>query len=75
MAYALSLLRKISNRFKKIYLVKSVTTLKGEEIGFLKGDLKEKIEPFMWSFLINMEKLIQPTSLTRLFEEEKSVKV
>jgi phosphate starvation-inducible PhoH-like protein len=69
-AYALSLLRKLSNRFKKVYLVKSVTTLKGEEIGFLKGDLKEKIEPFMWSFLINMEKLIQPTSLTKLFEDD-----
>lgn len=36
-AYALALLRKFENRFKKIYLIKSVTTLKGEEVGFLKG--------------------------------------
>lgn len=36
-AYALALLRKLQNNFKKIYLIKSVTTLKGEEIGFLKG--------------------------------------
>jgi phosphate starvation-inducible protein PhoH and related proteins len=70
MAIALGLLRKTSNRFKKIYLVKSVTTLKGEELGFLKGDLKEKIDPFMWSFYINMEKLILESSMKSLLEKE-----
>ena len=69
-AMALSLLRKTSNRYKKIYLVKSVTTLKGEELGFLKGDLKEKIDPFMWSFYINMEKLILESSMKSLVERE-----
>jgi phosphate starvation-inducible PhoH-like protein len=65
-AYALSLLRKPTNRYKKIYFVKSVITLKGEELGFLKGDLKEKIDPFMWSFYINMEKLILESSMKTL---------
>jgi phosphate starvation-inducible PhoH-like protein len=69
-AYALALLRKMQNRFKKIYLVKSVTTLKGEEIGFLKGDFKEKIEPFMWSYFINMEKIIKKNSITQLLESD-----
>jgi phosphate starvation-inducible protein PhoH and related proteins len=69
-AYALSLLRKTSNRFKKIYLVKSVTTLKGEEIGYLKGDFKEKIEPFMWSFFINMEKIALESSVHTLADRE-----
>ena len=69
-AYALSLLRKTSNRYKKIYLVKSVTTLKGEELGFLKGDLKEKIEPFMWSYYINIEKLILESSMKTLIDKE-----
>lgn len=69
-AYALALLRKLQNRFKKIYLVKSVTTLKGEEVGFLKGDLREKIEPFMWSYFINMEKIIQKNAITQLLEED-----
>jgi phosphate starvation-inducible protein PhoH and related proteins len=69
-AYALSLLRKPSNRFKKIYLVKSVLTLKGEELGFLKGDLKEKIDPFMWSFYISMEKLILESSMKTLLEKD-----
>jgi phosphate starvation-inducible PhoH-like protein len=70
LAYALSLLRKTSNRYKKIYLVKSVTTLKGEELGFLKGDMKEKIDPFMWSFYINMEKLILESAVKELLVRE-----
>ena len=70
MAYALSLLRKLNNRFKKIYLVKSVTTLKNEEVGFLKGDLKEKIEPVMWSFYLNMEKLILNNTIKTLIEKD-----
>jgi len=69
-AIALSLLRKTNNRFKKIYLVKSVTTLKGEELGFLKGDLKEKIDPVMWSFYANMEKLLMESSMKSLFEKD-----
>lgn len=64
LALALGLLRSENNGFVKIYLVKSVTTLKGEEIGYLKGDLKEKIEPFIWSFVLNVEKLI-PDKLIR----------
>ncbi len=72
-AYALSLLRKSTNRFKKIYLVKSVTTLKGEEIGYLKGDWKEKVEPFMWSFYINMEKILLD-SVVRILVEKDIIK-
>jgi len=54
LAYALSLLRKTSNKFKKIYLVKSVTTLKGEEIGFLKGP-----QPYY-------EKVLTPSGFTTM---------
>lgn len=58
LALALGLLSAENNKFIKIYLVKSVTTLKDEEVGYLKGDLKDKIEPFIWSFVLNVEKLI-----------------
>lgn len=64
LAMALGLLKSLKNNFVKIYLVKSVTTLKGEEIGYLKGDLNDKIEPFIWSFVLNVEKLI-PDKLIR----------
>jgi len=69
LAYALSLLRKLGNRYKNIYLVKSVTTLKDEELGFLKGDLKEKFDPYMMSFYINMEKIITETTMKMLLDK------
>jgi phosphate starvation-inducible PhoH-like protein len=65
---ALTMLRKQSSPYKKIYLVKSVTPLKNEELGYLKGGLMEKIEPFMWSFYLNIEKIISEESLKSLLE-------
>jgi phosphate starvation-inducible PhoH-like protein len=49
---------KNNNLINKIVIVKSVTTLKNEEIGFLKGSLEEKMEPFVYSFIKNFEKII-----------------
>jgi phosphate starvation-inducible PhoH-like protein len=49
---------KIDKRYKKIILVKSVTELEGESIGFLKGGLMEKMENYMLSFMDNFNKLI-----------------
>jgi phosphate starvation-inducible PhoH-like protein len=56
-AQAIKMLKN-DDRFKKIILVKSVTVLEGEEVGFLKGDLKEKMYPYTISFLDNFHKLI-----------------
>jgi phosphate starvation-inducible PhoH-like protein len=70
LALALSLLRKEGNRFKTIYLVKSIKTLKDEELGFLKGELKDKIDPAMWSFYINIEKMIMKNTLSSLVMED-----
>jgi phosphate starvation-inducible PhoH-like protein len=66
LGYALKLLKNQNNYYQKIYLVKSVTPLKGEEVGFLKGDLKEKIDPYMASYYINMEKLITKMDMESL---------
>src|SRR3989304_834783 len=46
-AMALKLLKR-SDKYKKIYLVKSVTALDGESIGYLPGNLDEKLDPFMF---------------------------
>lgn len=67
---ALKIIRKISSDFRKIYLIKSVIPLRGEEIGFLKGDYMEKIEPYMQSFYLNIEKFINKNILKRLINEE-----
>jgi phosphate starvation-inducible PhoH-like protein len=47
LATALSLLNE---GFKKIILIKSVTTIPGEEIGFIPGGFEEKMEPFLMSY-------------------------
>lgn len=70
LGYALKLLKTQNNYYQKIYLVKSVTPLKGEEVGFLKGDLKEKIDPYMSSYYINMEKLITKMDMTSLMVQD-----
>jgi phosphate starvation-inducible PhoH-like protein len=64
-AIALDLLKN-DPRYSKIIIIKSVTTLKDEEIGFLKGNLKEKMEPFMYSFMHNFEKVIGKANLELL---------
>ncbi len=65
-AEALKLL-KSNLSYDKIVIIKSVTPLKAEEIGFLKGSLQEKLEPFIYSFIHNFEKLIgkQNTNMLR----------
>lgn len=56
-ASALEILKNDPN-IHKIVIAKSVTTLQDEEVGFLKGTLKEKMEPTMYSFTGNLEKII-----------------
>jgi phosphate starvation-inducible PhoH-like protein len=47
-----------AGHYEKIIVAKSVTVLEGEDIGFLKGTLKEKMEPIMVSFMDNFYKII-----------------
>jgi phosphate starvation-inducible PhoH-like protein len=65
-AEALKLIKDSKTPYQKIILVKSVTTLKDEEIGFLKGTMEEKMEPFMDSFLDNFHKIIGENNTTKL---------
>ena len=61
-------------KYKRIYIVKSVTTLKDEEIGYLKGTLEEKMEPFIFSFIHNFEKIVGRTIVQNL-RGNKSIEV
>jgi phosphate starvation-inducible protein PhoH len=74
LAAALNLLKKGGNSYKKIYLIKSVTPLKEESIGYLKGTMEEKMEPFMWSFNFNICKLISENTL-KILNEKGYIKV
>lgn len=46
------------NQIEQILLVKSVTQIKNEEVGFLKGSLEEKMDPIMQSYWHNIDKII-----------------
>lgn len=63
LATALSLLGPV---YKSLVLVKSVTTLPGEEIGFLKGSMEEKMEPFIMSYMWNIDKICGKDSSTQM---------
>lgn len=56
-------------RFRRIVLVKSVTVLRDEELGYMKGTLREKMEPIVYSFISNMERLIGKANVARLMEQ------
>ena len=66
-AKALKLL-KMDTRYNKIILVKSVTELEGESIGYLKGDLKEKMYQYMLSFIDNFNKIIGEELTTKMMD-------
>lgn len=68
--YALSLLNKRENTYEKIYLVKSVQPLKNEDLGYLKGSMLDKILPYMWSYFINIQKVIGQRNLDSLLENK-----
>lgn len=64
---ALKMLEK--GQIEKIVLVKSVTTLEDEQIGFLKGSVSEKIFPFMISFFDNIDQIIGKETREQLIKD------
>lgn len=63
-------LRLLNEGYKKIILCKSVTSIPEEEIGFLKGNVEQKMEPFIMSYVGNLNKMIPEGVAKRLFEEK-----
>jgi len=51
------LILKSQSQYRRIVLIKSLQTIKGEEMGFLPGTLYEKMEPYMHSFTGNLDKI------------------
>lgn len=63
-------LNMLGDIYKKVILVKSVVTLPDEAIGYLKGDLSEKMAPHMMSFTYNIDKLCGKDSSKKLMEKD-----
>lgn len=69
-ATALELLFDPETPYENIYLIKSVTPLKGEEVGFLKGGLEEKLGAYMASFYNIGSKIIGEKAWKDLVEQK-----
>jgi phosphate starvation-inducible PhoH-like protein len=66
-AQALRLLKK-DDGYTKIILVKSVTELDGEQLGYLPGSIEDKLYPTMLSFLDNFYKIIGEDNTKRMLD-------
>lgn len=63
-------LRLLKEGYKKVILCKSVTSIPEEEIGFLKGNVEQKMEPFIMSYVGNLNKMLPDGVAEKLFEEK-----
>lgn len=68
-ATALELLQKPENKYNKIIIIKPIVESSDYQLGYLKGSLKEKLEPYAASSLSIIDKIIGVKSRKRLEEE------
>jgi len=65
-AQAVKFIKSNPKKYKKICLIKSVTGIEKEDIGFLKGSLREKMGPYVESFMDNFKKVMPVATLGKL---------
>ena len=68
-AKALELLKNPANKYTKIYIITPIVEVE-DNIGYLKGDLNQKIEPYLYSIYYLMDKIIGEETRQRLVENE-----
>lgn len=56
---------KTEPQYSKLVLVKSLQTIKGEDVGYLPGTLEEKMAPYMYSFTGNLDKIFKSPYITK----------
>jgi len=66
-AKALELLANPENQYQKIYVITPAVTA-DEKLGFLKGSLEEKLDPFLFSTYYLMDKIIGKSNRKQLQE-------
>jgi len=67
-AKALELLANPDNNYQKIYVVTPNVEVDGSEIGFLPGNVEEKLSPYLFSTYYLMDKVIGKANRKRLQE-------
>jgi phosphate starvation-inducible PhoH-like protein len=63
-------LLKTQPKYRQITLVKSVQTITGEGIGYLPGDINDKIFPYMYSFVGNLNKIFRDKETSKKLIEK-----
>ena len=62
---AFELAKKNPDKYKSIVLIKSVTVIKEESLGFLPGSAQDKMDPFMYSFSGLIDKMFDKKGKTK----------
>lgn len=70
LAKSLQLIYDETTPYERIYLLKSVITLQEESIGFIKGEIDDKLKPSVMSFLMNLNKIIDISQMNKLVEND-----
>lgn len=68
-AKALDLLKDESKRYERIYIITPIVESE-DNIGFLKGSLSEKLDPYLYSVYYLIDKIIGEESRKKLVESE-----
>lgn len=68
-------LMKTTPVYERLLLIKSLQTIKGEEVGFLPGTLREKMEPYIQSFTGNLDKIFCSRTTTKLLMDKGIIDV
>ena len=68
-------LLKTEPQYKKIVLMKSLQVVKGEELGYLKGDLDTKILPYNYSYIGNLDKIFGSKYITKSFMDSGIIEI
>tara|TARA_R110000824_G_scaffold1445_2_gene7275 strand:- start:5943 stop:6518 length:576 start_codon:yes stop_codon:yes gene_type:complete len=67
--YALQAIAEKGSTYDGVVIVKPLVEADGEKLGFLPGDIEEKVEPFMWSYYYNIEQIIGHTKMGVLLND------
>jgi phosphate starvation-inducible protein PhoH and related proteins len=66
---------KTEPQYSRLVLVKSLQTIKGEDIGYLPGTLEEKMTPYMYSFTGNLDKIFKSPYITKALSDQGVIEV
>jgi len=68
-AKALDLLKDSSNGFERLYIITPIVEIE-ESIGYLKGSLTEKMDPYLYSIYYLIDKIVGEDARKKLVESE-----